>query len=172
MPIDDEPLLGHGSDDPSSGRSNARSLVDRIRHLVTSQPYAVLCTHGEDHAYGSLVAFAFTDDLRTAVFATPVATRKYRLLSEHGSVALVVDSRPDCPNNMMQVEAITVTGRASEIEPGSHFDQYARLLIARHPQLSSFVAADSSALFRVKITRFLHVSRFQEVQQWVPGHLS
>jgi hypothetical protein len=172
MPTPDEPVLERGSDDPGSRRSDALPLVEKIRRLVISQPYAVLCTHGEDQAYGSLVAFAFTDDLLMAVFATPVATRKYRLLSEHDRIALVVDSRPDCSSDMMQVEAITVTGCAAEIPAGPHHDQYAKLLVTRHPQLRSFVAADSSALFQVKVTRFLHVSRFQEVQQWVPGHPS
>ena len=42
-------------------------------------------------------------------------------------------------------------------------------LLARHPQLRAFVAADSSALFQIEIIRFFHVVRFQEVQQWVPA---
>jgi hypothetical protein len=172
MPIDDEPVLGRFADRPSPGGNDAEPLIARIEHLVISQPYAVLCTHGQNQAYGSLVAFAFTADLRTAVFATPVATRKYRLLTEHTQVALVIDDRPDHMNNMMEVEAITVTGHAHEITPGPLYDQHARLLVARHPQLASFVAADSSALFQVKVTRFFHVSRFQEVQQWVPGQTS
>lgn len=169
MPIDDEPVLGLRA---GSDSGPAEPLAARIRRLVSSQPYGVLCTHGEGLAYGSLVAFAFTDDLRTAVFSTPVATRKYRLLSEHQQVALVVDDRPRHQNEMMQVEAVTVTGRAEEIPPGSLFEQHSRLLIQRHPQLKSFVAARSSALFQLKAVRFFHVSRFQEVNQWVPDDLS
>jgi hypothetical protein len=34
------------------------------------------------------------------------------------------------------------------------------------------VKADTCALFRVDIVRFLHVVRFQEVSQWVPTALS
>ena len=169
MPIEDEPVLGRtvGSDSTDAG-----PLVDRIRLLVTSQPYGVLCTHGDGLAYGSLVAFAFTDDLRFAVFATPVATRKYRLLSEHQQVALVVDDRPQHQHEMMNVEALTATGRAEEIQDESMLESHSRLLLARHPQLKSFYAAQSSALFRMKIARFFHVSRFQEVNQWVPDATS
>jgi len=165
MPIEDEPVLGRtvGSDDTA-----ARPLGERIRQLVTGQPFGVLCTHGEGLAYGSLVAFAFTEDLRYAVFATPVATRKYRLLSEHQEVALVVDDRPRHQNDMMKVEAVTATGRAEEIQGTPEFHDHAPLLLARHPQLKNFVDARSSALFRIRIARFLHVSRFQEVNQWVP----
>lgn len=165
MPIEDEPVLGRPID---SDGPDAEPLAVRIGRLVGTQPYAVLCTHGEDLVYGSLVAFAFTEDLRHAVFATPVATRKYRLLSEHQQVALVVDDRPRHQNEMMKVEAVTATGVAREIPAGPGFEEQARLLVARHPQLKSFVAADSSALFRMEIARFFHVSRFQEVNQWVP----
>ena len=166
MPIDDEPVLGRTFD---PGDLSEGSLDDRIRRLVASQPYAVLCTAGREQPYGSLVAFAFADDLCTAVFATPVSTRKYRLLTENQKVALVVDNRPEHPGRMMEVEAVTATGRSVEITAGPDLDRYAQLLVARHPHLKSFVAADSCALFRMTITRFFHVSRFQEVKQWVPG---
>jgi nitroimidazol reductase NimA-like FMN-containing flavoprotein (pyridoxamine 5'-phosphate oxidase superfamily) len=143
-------------------------LAERIRRLVTEQPYGVLCTQGQGQPYGSLVAFAFSEDLSYAVFATPVATRKYRLLSECDHVALVVDNRPQHPDDMMKVEALTATGRTTEIERGTRFDQYSELLTRRHPQLASFVRASSCALLRIDVFRFFHVTRFQEVGQWVP----
>lgn len=166
MTTNDEPVLRAEASTPETGE--ATPLVDRIRDLVTTQPYGVLATHGDDHAYGSLVAFSFTDDLRQAVFATLQATRKYRLLSEHPGVALVVDNRPAHPDEMMDVEAVTVTGRAEEVGPGPDREALARQLLGRHPQLQSFVQAKSCALFRIQVVRFLHVSRFQEVRQWVP----
>jgi hypothetical protein len=172
MPVDDESVLGRTYDDSGSDSRDAVPLVERIRRLVTTQPYGVLCTQGENQPYGSLVAFAFSEDLRAAVFATPIATRKYRLLSEHKRVALVVDDRPDSPHDMMRVEAITATGRATEIKETPLLDECSGMLVARHPYLHGFVAADSSALFRIEISRFFHVSRFQEVNQWVPGNPS
>jgi nitroimidazol reductase NimA-like FMN-containing flavoprotein (pyridoxamine 5'-phosphate oxidase superfamily) len=136
---------------------------------VTGQPYAVLCTHGDHHAYGSLVAFAFTEDLGTAVFATPKATRKYRLLAEYDRIALVIDNRVQNQDEMMNVEAVTVTGRAREVSDGDERQRGTALLLARHPQLKGFVAAETTALFRIEVLRFLHVVRFQEVRQWIPG---
>ena len=41
--------------------------------------------------------------------------------------------------------------------------------MSRHPYLQSFVKAATCALFRIDVVRFLHVSRFQEVRQWVPN---
>jgi hypothetical protein len=115
-----------------------------------------------------MVAFAFSDNLTYAVFATPTATRKYRLLVECDHVALVVDNRPQYPDDMMKVEAVTATGKVRNVERGPEYDTYASLLTKRHPQLESFVKASSCALFKIDIYRFFHVTRFQEVGQWVP----
>jgi hypothetical protein len=145
-----------------------RVIREQISALIDGQPFAVLCTQGGGQPYGSLVAFAVSDDLCAATFATPVATRKYRLLRECPQVALVIDSRSQHADAMMQVEAITATGRATQLEPGPEFNRWAALLTDRHPQLRVFVAAPSSALFRIDMVRYLYVSRFQEVHQWIP----
>jgi nitroimidazol reductase NimA-like FMN-containing flavoprotein (pyridoxamine 5'-phosphate oxidase superfamily) len=162
----DEPLFEDrdGQADPAA-RPAAR---ERIRRLLEEQPFGVLCVQGGGQPYGALVALAFSRDLRHAAFATARATRKYRLLSECDHVALVVDSRPSLGNRLMDVEAVTATGRAERLERGNDFDRWARLLVARHPYLESFVKAETCALFRIDVVRFLHVMRFQEVHQWIP----
>lgn len=168
MKMKDEPDHRRRLDDKPPEAGDTEPLQKRIEKLVNSQPYAVLCTQGKGQPYGSLVAFAFSDDLTTAVFATPVATRKYKLLLECDRVALLVDNRPDHVDDMMQVEAITVTGRAKEVETKARYDRCAGLLLARHPYFKSFVDSESSAVFEIGVTRILHVTRFQEVNQWVP----
>jgi len=144
------------------------STPERIRGLLTEQPYAVLCTQSQSQPYGSLVAFAASDDLKTLVFSTPVTTRKYRLLTECEHVALLIDSRAASSEDMMRVEAVTVTGSAHVVGAGTEFDRWAGLLTARHPHLAPFVKAESSALVCVEVVRYFHVCRFQEVRQWVP----
>ncbi len=172
MTTPDEPVLEmHDSDERQSDCSDA-SVRDRIQRLVDEQPYAVLCVQGEGQPYGALVAFTFSTDLRYAVFATPKATRKYRLLGECHRVAMVIDNRSSMANELMEVEAVTVTGSSQLVERGNEFDRLAELLLARHPYLASFVKADTCALFRVDTVRFLHVRRFQEVTQWIPTSLS
>lgn len=168
MVKNDEPVFRGSEWTETPGADSSEPLDARIKALVSAEPFAVLCTQGGGQPYGSLVAFAFSDKLETAVFATPMATRKYRLLSENDHVALLIDNRPGHTHDMMEVEAITVTGRAKEVPRGPDFDRWANLLLARHPHFRSFVYAASCALFRVDVVRFLHVSRFQEVRQWVP----
>jgi nitroimidazol reductase NimA-like FMN-containing flavoprotein (pyridoxamine 5'-phosphate oxidase superfamily) len=154
--------------EPGPNPGSREYLESVIRRLVDEQLYGVLCTQGQGQPYGSLLAYAMTPDLKTAVFATQKATRKYRLLSECDRVALVVDNRSVLPGQLMDVEAVTATGRAHEVPAGSEFERWSRLLTDRHPYLDTFVRSTSCGLFRVDIVRYLHVTRFQEVRQWVP----
>jgi len=164
----DEPLLESAAfGEPSLGDRPEDDMVrNLVARLVREQPYAVLCTQGEGQPYGSLVALAVSDDLRSAVFATPITTRKYRLLCDCDHVALVIDSRSHSSADMMQIEAITATGRARQVSPGADYEQEANRLVARHPQLKLFVVSPTTALFHVDIIRYFHVTRFQEVRQW------
>jgi hypothetical protein len=136
MQNDDEPVLGKRGGGPAP-----------------EDPRSLLCTQGEGQPYASLVAFAFTEDLHTAVFVTPMATRKYKLLVDCVRVALLVDNRPSHPDDMMKVEAVTATGRASEIARGPLFEQRAALLLRKHSYLEAFVRAESCALFTIDIRR-------------------
>ena len=154
--------------EPTPDHGSGEDLDKVIRRLVDSQPYGVLCTQGQGQPYGSLVAYAMTSALDAAVFATPKATRKYRLLSECARVALVIDNRSALPGQLMDVEAVTATGHAHEVPRGSEFDRLSGLLTDRHAYLNTFVNSASSGLFRIDIVRFLYVTRFQDVRQWVP----
>jgi uncharacterized protein YhbP (UPF0306 family) len=167
--MQDEPVLGSEFDTPLFPEPPQRAAFVQIHALVAEEPFAVLCTQGEGQPYGSVVAFAFDQELSSFVFATPKATRKFRLLSNCDRVALVVDNRGKFPGDLMKVGAVTITGRAQQVEPGPTFDRWARLLTARHPYLKSFVRSPTTALFRVDAVRFLHVTRFQEVRQWIPA---
>lgn len=169
----EEPALGLGfeGENPSS-QQREESLSVRIRRLLDSQPFAVLCTQGDQQPYGSLVAFSMTEDLATAVFATPVTTRKFKLLSQSDRVALLIDNRCQHPDNMMHVEAVTATGQAKRVEGGTDFECWSELLTARHGYLSGFVHSPTVALFCIEIVRYFHVERFQEVQQWIPRKIS
>ena len=168
----DEPALGHEWEGGAlRSRESEAPLSLRISRLVNSQPYAVLCTKGEHHAYGSLVAFSMTEDLASAVFATPVTIRKFQLLSQCDRVALLIDNRCQHPDNMMKVEAVTATGQARRVESGTDSEFWMRLLTSRHGYLASFVHSPTVALFCIDIVRYFHVVRFQEVLEWVPQRI-
>ncbi len=168
----DEPRFDQGDGMDVPRQASEPVVRDRIQSLANEQDYAVLCMQGAGQPYGALVAIAFTHDLRHAVFATPVTTRKYQLLNECDRVALIIDNRSARSGELMEIEAITVTGRSHLIKRGEEFEGMAKLLVSRHPYLKSFVKAASCAVFRVDVVRFLHVVRFQEVRQWIPNDQS
>ena len=68
-------------------------LKKLLNDLFSSQPLAVLATQGKGQPYGNLVAFAATDDLKSLLFATARATRKYANITTDPRVAMVIDSR-------------------------------------------------------------------------------
>ena len=163
-----EPLLdddAHERSAPSKGDAN---LGERIKRLVAEESYGVLCTQSQGQPYGSMIAFAFTEDLSTALFATSRFTRKYQILTECKRVAIVVNNRDKFPSDLNKIEAITVTGRSAEIQRDSTDSRLVDLLVQKHPHLKSFITSPSTAVFRVNVVRYFHVHRFQEVREWVP----
>ena len=160
----DEPILDENNQ-PANPSTNIESS---IRKMLDSQPFSILCTQGDGQPYGSLVAFAHTGDLKHFFFTTPKATRKYMLLSKCSRISLVVDTRSEHPNDMKKIEGVTITGTATELSPGENYDPGIKMLQERHPYMAEFLAADSTALFRIDVVRYFHVTRFQEVTQWTP----
>jgi hypothetical protein len=115
-----------------------RLLLDE---MLRSQRLAVLSTAGPGGApYSNLVSFAALDPARL-LFATTRATRKYGNLKLDARVALLVDNRQN-----------------------EEADFHAALAaIGKFPYLEDFVRAPSCAFFRVDVTRYIVVTRFQNV---------
>jgi len=162
----DEPILG--SPTPNEEPRDDPTLPDLIGRLVRGEPFAVLCTQGQGQPYGSVIAYAVSEDLCQAAFCTSRSTRKYRLLRDCERVSLVIDNRSKHGEDTRRISAVTATGRATEIPPGPLHARWHGLLLARHPYLKEFLASPTCSVFLVDIVRYLHVVRFQEVSQWVP----
>ena len=160
----DGPLLDMARDE--SGEK--ASLYQRIYSLLEGQLYGVLCTQGGGQPYGSLVAFAFTEDLTALFFGTPKTTRKFHLLTACERVAMLIDTRAVDSTELTRVEAVTVTGRTAILDLGPAYEQCLGYLSNRHPYLRSFFQAPTTALVRIEAVRYFHVSRFQDVREWVP----
>jgi hypothetical protein len=143
-------------------------MRDQIRTLIQEQPFAVLCMQGEKQHYGSIVSYAIGDDLKSIILGTSVNTRKYHLLCANNHVALVIDSRPQQPDQIMDAAALTATGQAIEISRGPERDRLATLLDNRHHKIASFIADPSTELFCIKVNQYVYVTRFQEVHTWYP----
>jgi hypothetical protein len=172
----DEPMLSKentSEENPVSehaiGEKSSQVSVSDIRQLVLNQPFGVLCTLTQAQPYGSLVAFAASDSLEQIALSTPMTTRKYHFMKGCPNVAMVIDSRQGPAKPMMEIEAVTAIGVAKEITTGQLRDEWADLLLRQHKYLDGFIAANTCGLFVIEVERYLYVTRFQEVSQWVPN---
>ena len=95
--------------------NEATALEIEVRNLLESQKFAVLSTQEQNHPYLNLVAFAETGDLRTIIFATPRATRKFGNISSKAGVAMLVDNRSNDAADIQEATAVTIIGIAFEV---------------------------------------------------------
>lgn len=138
------------------------SMRKDLKQLFTTQPLAVLSTQNEGQPYGSLVAFASSEDLKELYFATTRATRKYANLSSDPRVAMLVDSRSNEVSDFRWAMAVTATGKAEEVE-GQEKEKVLRTYLAKHPHLDDFVSSPSCALLKIRVVRYYVATRFQNV---------
>jgi nitroimidazol reductase NimA-like FMN-containing flavoprotein (pyridoxamine 5'-phosphate oxidase superfamily) len=143
---------------------NEAQLKTLLKGLFSSQSLAVLATYGGGQTYGSLVAFAATDDLEVVVFATARDTRKFDNLIAHPRVALVMDNRANQETDFQRAVAVTATGAAKEVG-ASEGDHLLRLYISRHSYLREFVTSPACALFKLEVDTYYIVSHFQNVME-------
>lgn len=140
------------------------NLKITIKGILDTQKLSVLSTQGDGRPYGSLVAFAATEDLKTLVIATTRATRKYSNLVTHRDVAIVIDTRTNQTADFSDALAITALGEANEVTAHER-QQFLNVYIEKHPYLKEFVESPTCALIKVSVTSYIIVSRFQNVQE-------
>ncbi len=147
-------------------------VESEIKALCFEQPFAVLATQDEDKPYTNLISFAVDKKLTYLVFSTPSQTRKYHLINKNKNVSLLIDNRDRQPESINLIRALTITGTARPLEDPEEIERWSGLLFKRHSYLDKFIKSSTSSLILVDITRITYVRRFQEVYQWVPGHLA
>ena len=136
-----------------------------LRHVVSgvlaAQRFGVLATAGHGQPYGSLVAFAATEDLKHLVFATSRETRKFANLLAEPRVALVIDSRSNSEADINSAVAVTALGPAHEAA-GDERERLARVYLAKHPGLAEFIGSPDMAVCAVAVEDYV-IARFREV---------
>jgi len=136
-----------------------------LLELFSSQKLAVLGTHQRGQPYGSLVAFAATPDLKSIVFATTRATRKFANLQADSRVSMVLDNRSNRVADFRKAVAATALGRAKEVR-GAERKKVAKLYLAKNPHLREFVTSPTCALVKIRVEIYYLVWRFQNVFEW------
>jgi nitroimidazol reductase NimA-like FMN-containing flavoprotein (pyridoxamine 5'-phosphate oxidase superfamily) len=135
-----------------------------IRNLLETQKLGVLATQNQGQPYCNLIAIAATGDLRHILFATNRATRKYANLRADPRVAVLTDNRKNEVSDFAEAAALTALGQAGELQ-GKERREMLKVYLERHPELENFVTAPECALLRIKVDKYVVVSRFQEVRE-------
>lgn len=148
---------------------DTQEVLDLIKNLLESQKLAVLSTQDHGQPYCNLMAIAATEDLKYLLFATTRATSKYANLMADSRVAVLVDNRQNDPADFTAAAALTALGKAWELQ-GAERQQFLTVYLRKHPYLEEFVTAPTCALLRVKVEKYIVVTRFQEVREvQIPG---
>ena len=135
-----------------------------LRTLLGGERLGVLSTHHAGAPYASLVAFVASEDLRTILFATPRATRKFANIEADPRVAMLIDNTRNISVDFEEAAAATATGRATELT-GDERDEAAERFVAIHPHMREFVASPSTALLCIEVDSYYVVRRFQHVTE-------
>jgi nitroimidazol reductase NimA-like FMN-containing flavoprotein (pyridoxamine 5'-phosphate oxidase superfamily) len=136
-------------------------LSSLIKRIFTSQRFAVLATQSEGQPYGSLIAFAEADNLRSLIFVTSRGTRKYSNSQLNKRVAVLVDSRTNRATDLQSAVAITALGTIEEVVKSKR-DHLSRIYLSKHPQLKDFLHKPSNALMNVVVNHYI-VATFEGV---------
>jgi uncharacterized pyridoxamine 5'-phosphate oxidase family protein len=138
---------------------NILQLKNKIKVLLDQQKLGVLATQGEKYPYNTLVAYAFSEDLRYIFFATMKHTRKYNNIMRHHHVSMLIDSRTNDVTDFEDAVALTVMGKMVNTTPL----EYKGLYLNRFPHLKDFIEDPNTTIMTLKIDKYIYVQRFQEV---------
>jgi len=163
----DEPEFIIKAENNNSSEQN--NIADEIKYILEIESFAVLSTQGEGQPYSSLISYAYSEDLKKIIFATPSDTRKFNLISKSDKVSVLVDTRSTNPASINEINAITITGQAKIIKDKEELNFYTNLLVSEHPYLDSFVKAPNTEIIVVDVFQYIFVKKFQEVIEWSPN---
>lgn len=139
-----------------------KDLRRRIQQLFEHQRFAVIATQNNQQPYTHLVAFTSTSDLRVIVFATKRDTQKYHNINENEHIAVLIDNRENTPADLSDAVTVTALGTAKEVKDRN--EEYKKLLLKKHPDLSLFLKDPLCTLIEVHVKSYQIVQKFEHVQ--------
>jgi len=151
-----------------AGNIADEAIQSEIKNILLSESFAVLSTQGDGQPFSSLITYACSEDFKKIIFATPLATKKFDLISKCSKVSIMVDTRSSNPESINDINAITISGDALIAEDNQDKTLYLSLLVKTHPYLESFVNAPTTGIISVNVEQYLYVRKFQEVIEWTP----
>ena len=148
---------------PDRVKKKTTSVLDRSTALNKDQLHAVLATVLDGQPYTSMIAYALTLDKKGIIFSTPRKTQKYRNILNNSRVSLLIDTRSNTSRDYMSAESLTILGNA--MARGRKWSELVGVLVRKHPDLNKVMRSTETKLILVKISRCIHVTRFQTISE-------
>ncbi len=139
------------------------ALLQDIKQLCCSQPFAVLATTSKNKPYTNLVAFACSNDLKTIYFPTKKNTQKHQNIMKNNEIALLLDNRQNKPSDFTQAITLTAFGTASETTIEKHDAQ--QLLLTKHPDLAPFLKNKNCIILKINVDLYQWVDQFDHIKR-------
>ena len=152
---------------PDRTKKGTIPVLERLNALDKDQLHAVLATDAEGQPYTSMIAYALTPDKKGIVFVTPQKTQKYKNVLKNNRVSLLIDTRSNTEKDYMSAESLTILGNAIPIRKGERWAELKDIFIRKHPKLNEIIYSPETKVVFIKITRCIHVTRFQAVSEWI-----
>jgi general stress protein 26 len=133
-----------------------------LSDLLISQHFAVIATESKKQPYTNLVSFVCSPDFHHLFFPTKKQTQKFLNITENNHVAVLIDNRENTPSDLSNAITITAIGRAKVLT--RHRDAIVKLLLQKHPDLSSFLNNTNCVIIDVKVKTYQIVQQFEQIQ--------
>lgn len=145
-------------------RDQAKEFVQWLQDFLSTQRVLVMATASDNSPYCNLMSFACTNNCSIIVI-TPRDTSKYANLVQNDQVSLLITDSSGEQSETVNNTAITINGRAKEIEAGSTRKELEDIYMAKYPQLKDFVQSETSALFRIDPVLIVSPDDFYRVKE-------
>jgi nitroimidazol reductase NimA-like FMN-containing flavoprotein (pyridoxamine 5'-phosphate oxidase superfamily) len=139
--------------------------LEPYRDLLLSQRFGVLSTTYDDIPHCSLVALAFSQDLKRILFATSKTTKKYNNITKNQNLSMFIDNRKNNPEDIKNTITICATGVAKVVEPFAGLPVDLKTAYEKmHPYLSGFIGEKTTVFVIINVNKYQIVSNFQEIK--------
>jgi general stress protein 26 len=106
-----------------------------------------------------------SEDAKSIYFPTIRETQKFRNICASPRVSLLVNNQTNQANDLLEAQALTILGTATEVAPESRKEALARYL-KRHPSLKEFVSTPNCAMVKIQVAKYISVTDFQQVVEY------
>lgn len=135
-------------------------VKQKIGNLFEEQRFAVIATQGKTEPYTNLVSFLANKDLKKIYFPTSKDSRKFKNLSKHSRVSILIDNRDNEPIDIENAITVTAVGETSVIKNS----EIKYLYLKKHPYLKEFTNSNDCRMIEMDIEKYIVVENFQEVR--------